>query len=342
MFNQAYGPRFFEGVVESRLDPLEIGRVQVRVFGIHTDNLQQLPESDLHWMQVMMPTTSAATSGVGQTANLVEGSHVVGYFLDGESCQNGIVLGSINGIPQQARKLNKGFSDHRTSLGPTQVPGKPQNVTYSDSGVSVTEANRPAYPKYIDEPDTSRLARNSNAAVDTVLDAKKKSQALEKNIPKAGGGTFSEPEVPYAAKYPYNQVTETESGHVQEFDNTPGQERVHLAHRTGSFVEMHKNGTVVNKAAKDSYDITHNNSFEHVHGEKVITVDKGAKLLVNAKGGGDGFIIEVNDGGDLTIKVKGGTLNIDVEGDISTKCSGDYVVDAEGQIKLTGTTISLN
>jgi hypothetical protein len=35
------------GVVENRIDPLQLGRCQVRIFGHHTENKQLLPTSDL-------------------------------------------------------------------------------------------------------------------------------------------------------------------------------------------------------------------------------------------------------------------------------------------------------
>ena len=43
------GFHWFVGVVESREDPSQIGRVQVRVLGHHTDNKTSIPTSDLPW-----------------------------------------------------------------------------------------------------------------------------------------------------------------------------------------------------------------------------------------------------------------------------------------------------
>mgnify|MGYP006223932705 FL=1 len=39
------GFHWFVGVVESRNDPSQIGRVQVRVLGHHTDNKNSIPTS---------------------------------------------------------------------------------------------------------------------------------------------------------------------------------------------------------------------------------------------------------------------------------------------------------
>lgn len=328
---------WFEGIVENRQDPLKIGRVQVRVLGIHTDNLQQLPEIDLHWMQVMMPVTSASNSGIGESNDLIEGSHVIGFFRDGDSCQDGVVMGTIGGIPQESRKLNKGFSDHRTNLTPTSVPGKPAKLEYKNgTGVIITESDRTPYPQRLDEPDLSRLATQHNLEKDTTISSKKASQAIQSNISIAGGGNFSEPAVNFKAKYPYNKVKETESGHIIELDDTPSNERVHIFHRSGSFVEMHSNGNVVVKTVKDEYNIVHANRYTHVGGVDVLTVDKGSKILINK-----GLELEIGDG-DININVKSGNVNLTVNGDVSQKVSGDYIIDVDGRFAIKATRIDFN
>ena len=51
--------------------------------------------SDLPWATVMMPTTSASLKGVGGNHHLEVGSWVIGFFRDGPSAQDPIVIGSI-------------------------------------------------------------------------------------------------------------------------------------------------------------------------------------------------------------------------------------------------------
>ena len=36
--------------------------------------------------------------------------------------------------------------------------------------------------------------------------------------------------------YPKNHVYETESGHIKEFDDTEGAERIHEYHKSGTFL----------------------------------------------------------------------------------------------------------
>ena len=64
------------------------------------------------------------------------------------------------------------------------------------------------------------------------------------NKPDAYWG-WTEPEsaanTDYQPVYPYNNVTQTRSGHMFELDDTKGRERVRLQHRANTFIEMHRN-----------------------------------------------------------------------------------------------------
>ena len=51
----------------------------------------------------------------------------------------------------------------------------------------------------------------------------------------------------YQPKYPYNNVTQTESGHTFDMDDTPTRERIRSNHRSGTLIEMHPNDPKVQK-----------------------------------------------------------------------------------------------
>ena len=124
---------WFFGVVEDRMDPLKIGRVRVRCFGWHTDNKKDLPTSALPWAQPLQDITSAAISGFGKSpTGIVEGTWVVGFFLDGQLAQRPVIMGTIAGIPTTPSNPSKGFND-------------PNGVF--------------PYPNILDEPDVNRLVR---------------------------------------------------------------------------------------------------------------------------------------------------------------------------------------
>ena len=58
---------FYTGVVEDRHDPLYLGRVRVRVYGLHTDDKTLIPTPDLPWSDVLMSVSSPALSGLGMS-----------------------------------------------------------------------------------------------------------------------------------------------------------------------------------------------------------------------------------------------------------------------------------
>lgn len=90
----------YTGCVESRSDPLKLGRCQVRIIGLHTHDKTVLPTEDLPWALPMQSITSAAMSGIGSTPlGLVEGTWVLVVFQD-EDNQYPIMIGSIGGIEQ--------------------------------------------------------------------------------------------------------------------------------------------------------------------------------------------------------------------------------------------------
>ena len=108
------GFNWFTGVVEDRFDPEEMNRVKVRCFGYHTEDKNELDTDDLPWATVMMPVTSASMKGNGGNHHLEVGSWVVGFFRDGPSAQDPMVMGSIatqtNGtqdIPTESSVDNK-------------------------------------------------------------------------------------------------------------------------------------------------------------------------------------------------------------------------------------------
>lgn len=91
---------FYTGCVENRLDPLKLGRCQVRVVGLHTENKIELPTIDLPWAHPMMPINSASMNGLGWSpTGVVQGSWVIVVFMD-EFQQQPVMLGTIGGIPQ--------------------------------------------------------------------------------------------------------------------------------------------------------------------------------------------------------------------------------------------------
>jgi hypothetical protein len=105
---------------------------------------------------------------------------------------------------------------------------------------------------------------------------------------------LGEEETKYAAKYPFNKTITTESGHVLELDDTPKAERIHIYHKSGSYVEIFPDGTIITKSMKDSTSVTMNDHSISIvkgtlqivakEGDIQITTEKGNIDLVTTKG----------------------------------------------------------
>ena len=135
IYNNFYGDqtRWFVGIVESINDPLKMGRVRVRIHGIHSANHTDIPQSALPWAQVVAPVTQAGTSGLnGTPVGIKPTAQVFGIFLDGKHSQLPLVLGSIPRIEggntegQTSGKAGTGTIGGSISGGVHDVSGSTQ------------------------------------------------------------------------------------------------------------------------------------------------------------------------------------------------------------------------
>lgn len=272
--------KWWIGVVEDRMDPEKLGRIKVRIYGYHTDDLGKISKDNLFWAAVVNPITSASLSGIGQSPlGVLEGTTVMGFFLDGDDAQTPVVFGTMPGKPQKPSG-NGGFKD-------------PKGVN----------------PKKPGESDVNRLSRgNTTATIIAKIKANLKQAAM------AFGGQWKEPASKYAAEYPFNHVHESESGHVHEIDDTKGAERLMRCHKMLTFEEIYPDGQRVLKVATNNYTVILGNDKMVVAGNCDITVEGNASLLVQGnanievKGNQKEQIhgnYDLTVGGNATVKVGG-------------------------------------
>lgn len=101
----------------------------------------------------------------------------------------------------------------------------------------------------------------------------------------------------YAAKYPHNKTVTTEGGHVLELDDTPQAERIHVYHKSGAYVEIFPDGSIVTKSMKDSVSVTmQDHSISVVKGDLQIVANEGK--------------IQINSDGDIDLVSKSGVVNV--------------------------------
>jgi len=81
------------GVIENNVDPLGIGRCQVRIFGWHSPDVNLVPGPDLPWALPVVPLNNSNSNSSPHV-----GSWVLGFFLDGENAQFPVMLGVVPGL----------------------------------------------------------------------------------------------------------------------------------------------------------------------------------------------------------------------------------------------------
>ena len=159
--------------------------------------------------------------------------------------------------------------------------------------------------------------------------------------------------------YPFNHVTQTESGHIFELDDTPKRERVKLMHRTGTYIEMAPDGDEVHKIFGNGLEITvkdkdvivkgscsltvYGDCVTHIMGDKFEKVEGDYSLFVmgnyyqRVKKETEiysekkmNLVVDPNFTGELNISV-GTSLNINGEVDIQGSMQTDNIF-ATGRI----------
>ena len=311
------GFSWFIGVVEDRADPKKAGRVRVRCLGYHTAVTQKIPIEDLPWASVMMPVTAGANSGIGMSPHfLIEGTWVVGFFRD-PAKQEPVIMGALPGV-------NTDKTSNFTIASSSAVGG------YSTSG-GFKDPNE-KYPSelYIKKPDTNLLAQES---VDTHA-SKDLKHTLTADWTTATGTASHPASTQSSAKYPTNHVFETESGHYVEFDDTAGNERIHLFHKKGTYIEIDSSGNVIIKTVGNVTNIVAGNMDTYV--AKNYNISVGGSMGVWVKE----MITEKFDGGRKTTITGTETLEVskEVKNTFKDKLTEEVAMDVTQTYKTNLTT----
>ena len=328
------GFQWFVGVVEDRQDPKKLGRVRVRCLGYHSENISDLPTSDLPWAHPMNPITSATVSGVGQTPlGVVEGTWVVGFFQDTDEAQQPIIMGTLPGVPSTlpTKDAGKGFQD--------RLNGNYPKYTETDvNRLAVNDENNPHPSLTIRKADRTT---NIGRADFNPIDVGRANAPAARSLPGDDGTNFNEPETTYKTQYPYNHVRETEAGHIVEFDDTPNSERIHERHSTGTGYEINEFGDKVQRVKRDNYEIISNDHFAHIKGTQNTTVDGGVRVFVNANATADSnYTIQVGSNANVNIQVDKGNVNvIATQGEINMKAE-DMNIDITKDFRVKAQSVN--
>ena len=157
--------------------------------------------------------------------------------------------------------------------------------------------------------------------------------------------------------YPTNNVSQTESGHIIEKDDTPGSERLSVSHRTGTYFEILPFGSFNATVSRDAWLSVYRDAHLHVDGYTHITLDKGLKIVVNKDKipncpekqvnfdlfvSGNANLNIVLEGGNANVRIHDGDVNLLMEkGDVNIRqedgnynhyVKGDYNLQVDGHM----------
>ena len=361
------------GVVEDRQDPLKLGRCRVRCVGWHAEDKVLLPTEFLPWAMPSMPLNNS------NAYTPREGDMVFGFFVDGENAQEPVMMGIIPGIPLKAPNRQEAFTDNRSNEKLSTSPRFPANKVYHANGYGIilTETQSAGlYPNRLDEPSTPRVARNDPETIQrTFIQERKDTRVV--GVPSFNNiiyNTWNEPQTAYNSQYPYNNAVETESGHIMEFDDTFGSERIHIAHRNGSFIEWLPEGSRVEKVTKNNYSIILKDDHLYVMGNVHVTVQGNTEIYVRenayvrvdknlrANVGGNVFLgvngyVSANIIGNFDAQINGnaqanvvghvalhsgGSMSIGVDGNFTHFVKGTYTVESLGNMVFKAPRVDIN
>lgn len=353
------GFAWWYGVVEDRKDPEKYGRLRIRILGCHTKDKDLIPTDKLHWAYWITTQHSCAMNGLGfSPTGPIPGTWVWGFFMDSDDMQNPMIIGTVIGIPQKEAKKDEGFNDPRDDDKlDEKLAGAPRKIRlrkYPKDGsgaVLVNEIQAYPYPrKYhplgceIKELDVNRIARDEMIEKTVIQVMKltpedeiqgphyegtwKSSGMRDTKVPIAFGGDddkWDEPEPWYKGEYPFIQVYESESGHIEVDDDTPNKEGSLVWDRTGTFTEVLTDGTEVHHIVFDAYHIVLKKNYVHIMNDQNERLDKEYNLSI---------------GGRWNVEVFG-NVNLRCHKSLYAKVDGDANLKVQGEAKVSAASVSI-
>lgn len=319
--------QFGVGVVEDRHDPLQLGRVRVRVFGMHShDRINDIQIEQLPWSIVMQPTNASTTAG--NISQLVEGTWVLILFID-ENYQDYIVLGSLPGAaPDADINFTQGFTDPYGKFPRWRSETNSPRENLSEVSLVAREDGWTEHPTYASRKEHRRenipFAKTYEMA--TTLPQVKNEKTEYWNEKDLRGADDIEPDS-YISQYPYNSVREYEGGILEEYDSSPettsGESRIRITemHPSGSYREIIGDGTTTFKIVGDGYSLTLKDHYMYIEGDLNVTVKGNMRHLVN---------------GDYILEVRGNYIQR-IDGSRGVKISGN-----DGLEVLTDQSINIS
>ncbi len=294
--------KVYRAVIENNISPKKDGRVQVRIFELHTSDKQKIKTEDLPWAEVIQSTAFGFSSGVGFTSIPNIGTWVF-VILDHNNPNIPIVIGAISGKSVKAANTSVGFNS-------------PDGVFPLRDRLNEEDQNRLQRIEELDK--TIHKIINDNLDKPTTTDS----------ISGADISMIEPNSLNDLSKYPDCAVIETKSGHVIEIDDTPGNERIRLYHKSGTYTDYRPDGSLSEKMQKNVNRVIKGYLHEHIEKSVKRYINKNIDEII-------GGYVKRNIKQDLKEHVNG-NLNLTVDGNLTWHVGGNINITSGG----TQTTVN--
>lgn len=188
------------------------------------------------------------------------------------------------------------------------------------------------FPRRDSKNSTGVNSRASGSSPDARSTVGPRGPRVSSKVSQIATDAVSEPSGYANPIYPYNSVKETLSGHVIEYDDTPGSERINIQHRTGSKVEILPDGSILVRSNNNSYDLVAGDKSVTVRGTVTIVVESNLNMRVK----GD---MNMQVDGDQNLLVQGnqnteilGNRNTRVHGNDTVQITGSWLQETRGNV----------
>tara|TARA_R110000868_G_scaffold382366_1_gene648941 strand:- start:20181 stop:22559 length:2379 start_codon:yes stop_codon:yes gene_type:complete len=121
-----------------------------------------------------------------------------------------------------------------------------------------------------------------------------------------------------ASHYGKNRIIASECGHTIEMDDTPGNQRILIKHKTGNGIEFKTDGSMVMVAGNQTISVTK---------DQQIVIEGNATIIY----GGN---VDMQVGGDFNLSV-GGSYNVSVGENLKTNVEGSMRTTVDDNVGLT-------
>ena len=186
----------------------------------------------------------------------------------------------------------------------------------------------------VEQPITSTATSPLSARTsDTIVTSPSVTQPTDIYVTPIG----NEPPIAFRGQYPYVHTQKSESGHIREWDDTPGYERTFDYHKSGTYHEVDPSGRSVTKVVGEKFTVIVHDDHIHIEGSQDVFVKGNINITclnnVTITSAGK---LEINAGDDIRIKGKAIYLET-ANGDIGITSSGNTNITSLKDMNINNT-----